>query len=271
MQNFLTFDLEDWYHGNFLFDKGEADYTESRVLEPTLRLLEILRQTKSYATFFTLGVVAEKFPGLIEKIVEDGHEVASHGYYHKLVYKLEPDEFKRDIDRSIRVLERLTGKKVLGFRAPYWSIYPDMKWAFETLKAAGLQYDSSVYPFKTYLYGDNAAPRFRYEIDCSHGTLKEFPPSVMEKFKMRIPFSGGFYFRLFPLWLIRKAITDINKKEKQPVVFYLHPYEIDPRKNRNSKGFKNNFILHVNVKKAEIKLRKLLAQFNFISFAAALT
>ena len=133
MRNILTFDLEDWFHGNFIFDENEESYSESRVLEPTTRLLTLLKNTKNRATFFVLGSVAEKYPTLIEKIAEDGHEIASHGYLHRLVYELSQAEFEEDVRRSVSVLRPLAGKEILGFRAPYWSIYPDMKWAFEVL------------------------------------------------------------------------------------------------------------------------------------------
>ncbi|NOY60605.1 MAG: DUF3473 domain-containing protein [Calditrichaeota bacterium] len=266
MHNILTFDLEDWFHGNFLFDEDEKSYSESRVLEPTMRLLELLKETGNQATFFVLGSIAEKYPQLIEKIADNGHEIASHGFLHRLVYKLSPKEFEDDLQRSISVLERLAGMKILGYRAPYWSIYSDMKWVFEILFSAGLKYDSSVYPFKTYLYGSNQAPRFQYSVDLKEeNMITEIPPSVLEFLKRRIPFCGGFYFRLLPYRFVRRGIKKINQKEKKPAVFYLHPYEIDANKTKNSKGLKNNFILHVNVKRAEKKLTRLLNDFSFIS------
>ena len=272
MRNILTFDLEDWFHGNFLFEENEDIYSESRVLEPTIRLLELLEKTGNRATFFVLGSVAKNFPQLIKKIANEGHEIASHGFLHRLVYKLSPDEFEEDVQRSISLLEHLAGIKIIGYRAPYWSIYPDMKWAFKVLSSAGLKYDSSVYPFKTYLYGSNQAPRFQYAINLNdEKAIIEIPPSVLDFLYKRIPFCGGFYFRLFPYWFVKWGIKRINRIEHQPAVFYLHPYEIDIKKTRNSKGFKNNFILHVNIKKAEKKLKKLLTDFRFISIKAYLT
>jgi len=266
MRNILTFDLEDWFHGNFIFDENEESYSESRVLEPTTRLLTLLKNTKNRATFFVLGSVAEKYPTLIEKIAEDGHEIASHGYLHRLVYELSQAEFEEDVRRSVSVLRPLAGKEILGFRAPYWSIYPDMKWAFEVLLSMGFKYDSSVYPFKTYLYGSNDAQRFRYRIELDNGrSITEIPPSVLKVQRKRIPFCGGFYFRLLPYRFVRWGINRVNRKENMPSVFYLHPYEIDAKKTKNSKGFKNNFILHVNVKRAEKKLTRLLNDFSFIS------
>lgn len=266
MVNILTFDLEDWYHGNFLENEEQIKNRESRVVEPTLRILELLKQTNSKATFFVLGSVAEEYPALIKKIHEQGHEIASHGYKHRLVYKLSPQEFSKDVDKSLKVLHSIINEKIIGYRAPYWSINPDMEWPIETLIENGMLYDSSIYPFKTYLYGDNEAPRFKYKVQTKKSRqFIELPPSVLEVLGKRIPFCGGFYFRLLPYWLIRRGFQQINKKEKQPAVFYLHPYEIDNKKTKNSKGFKNNFILHVNVKKAEKKLTKLLNDFQFIS------
>ncbi len=266
MRNILTFDLEDWFHGNFLFESSEFEYKESRVLEPTIRLLKILKKTNSRATFFVLGSVAEKFPDLIRKIVAEGHEVASHGYLHRLVYKLTPEEFREDLKKSIAILTEIADRAIEGYRAPYWSIYPEMAWAFDVLAEAGIKYDSSIYPFKTYLYGSGKAPRFQYEVrGKKNDAIKEIPPTVMEIFKRRIPFCGGFYFRLLPYFAVKWGIKRTNNKEQNPVVFYLHPYEIDAKKTKNSKGLKNNFILHVNVKRAEKKLTRLLDEFDFYS------
>ncbi len=265
MRNILTFDVEDWYHGNFLDQQG-ADDKEERVVNPTLEILNLLQKSGNTATFFVLGSVAEKYPALIKEIARQGHEVASHGYDHRLVYKLTPPEFEKDVALSIKIIEKITAKKILGYRAPYWSVTPAMDWATKILSSLGLVYDSSIYPFKTYLYGDNRAPRFKHVIyQNGKSVLLEIPPTVLELRQVRIPFCGGFYFRLLPLWLIRFGIKKINKKEGQPIVFYLHPYEIDPQKTNKSKGMRNNFILQVNLKKAKEKLHKLLEEFEFIS------
>ncbi|MDW7680590.1 MAG: polysaccharide deacetylase family protein [bacterium] len=266
MQNLLTFDLEDWYHGNFLDMDEEISPKNDRVVEPANRILELLETTANKATFFVLGCVAERYPDLIKKIHNQGHEIASHGYNHRLVYKITPDEFSSDLQKSLDVLQQITNEKVIGYRAPYWSIYPEMDWAWKILAQHGIEYDSSVYPFRTYLYGDNRAPRFKHHFSVNgFGNIVEIPPTVAKIAKKRIPFCGGFYFRLLPYRIVKILINRINLREKQPIVFYLHPYEIDYSKTKSSRGMKNNFILHVNVKKARAKLSRLLTEFQFNS------
>mgnify|MGYP000063216078 CR=1 FL=1 len=266
MHNMLTFDLEDWYHGNFLDQDEEVSPERDRVVEPTSRILQLLEKTGNKATFFVLGCVAERYPDLVKKIHQQGHEIASHGYKHRLVYKLTPEEFADDLKKSVKILKQLTNDNVVGYRAPYWSICLKMEWVWKILAQHGIEYDSSVYPFKTYLYGDNQAPRFKYELSWNNtGNITEIPPTVLNFGNKRLPFAGGFYFRLLPYRIIKWAINRTNKIDGSPVVFYLHPYEIDPKKEKNSKGFKNNFILHVNVKKAEKKLANLLTEFQFNS------
>ena len=262
MNNILTFDLEDWYHGNFIYDNNRTDYFD-RVVEPTLKIINLLKETDNKATFFVLGCVADRYPQLIKKIHNEGHEIASHSYEHKLIYNLNRDEFAADIKKSVDILEKIIGEKICGYRAPYWSLHLKIDWAWNVLQENGLLYDSSLYPFKTYLYGDNKNPRFKY--DLNNGSLVEIPPSTLEIGRIRIPFCGGFYFRVLPYWFVKWSINRINKHDKQPAIFYLHPYEIDVKKPRSSQGFKNNFILHANIKKAEKKLLKLLMDFKFVS------
>ena len=157
----MTFDLEDWYHGNFLFDEYGALANEGdRVEEPTERILAMLRETNNTATFFVLGEVAEKFPGLIQKIHNQGHEIASHSFEHKLVYNLSKESFQKDLEKSINVLQNLIDEPIIGYRAPYWSVRSELEWFWDALKKFGIKYDSSLYPYKTYLYGDNGYPRF---------------------------------------------------------------------------------------------------------------
>lgn len=268
MKNILTFDLEDWYHGNFLEDGPSHGMVpgEDRVVEPTRRILDMLTETGSTATFFVLGEVAAKFPELIREIDARGHEIASHCYEHRLVYLRAREDFARDLQKSVAVLEEIIDKPVIGFRAPYWSIYRENHWVWDILETHGIKYDSSLYPFRTYLYGDNTFPRFRYKIvTAARYTLEEIPPTTLELFGKRIPFCGGFYFRVLPYRFVRWAIRRVNRVEKQPVVFYLHPYEIDKNKPRSSRGFRNNFILHTNVRRAEAKLRRLLNDFDFVA------
>ena len=267
MKNVLTVDLEDWYHGNMLEDEETSflEY-ESKLIELTEKILFLLDKYENKATFFVLGECAENFPDLIVEIHKRGHEIASHGYEHKLIYNRSKDYFAEDLKKSITLLEDIIGEKVLGFRAPYWSVYKENAWVFDVLENNGIVYDSSLFPFRTYLYGDNSYSRFQNSItNSSNIKIEEIPPSVLEFSGIRIPFCGGFYFRFLPYKFVKYGIKRINLMEGHPAVFYIHPYELDVKKPRTSKGWVNNFILDFNIKNTEKKFVKLLRDFTFTS------
>ncbi|MFQ5601723.1 MAG: XrtA system polysaccharide deacetylase [bacterium] len=266
MINLLTFDIEDWYHPTLAYgDSLDTKNIEPRVVEPTLRILNMLEQTKNRATFFVLGEVAEKFPDLVKAMIDQGHEVASHGFCHDLVYDYTKYQFETDIKKSVEVLEGITNQKVQGYRAPSWSLNSHTDWAWEILHEHGFQYDSSLYPFETYLYGDNSSPRFQYEIELKDGEkLIEIPPSALEVMQKRLPFSGGFFLRIFPLWYIYRGIRQYNNQQK-PAVMYLHPWELDVEQPRLTLKAKDRFILYANLKNTEKKLRRLLQKIKFTS------
>lgn len=266
IKNLLTFDIEDWYHPNLTEPELLAQIEiEHRVSEPTLRILNMLDETDNTATFFVLGDVAEQFPELVAEMVKRGHEVASHGFRHNLVYNCTRDQYETDLSRSVGLLEGITGRKVLGYRAPSWSLNDRTPWAWEVQKALGLQYDSSLYPFKTFLYGSNESPRFDYAITLQDGEeFKEIPPSVAQILGKRVPFSGGFFMRVMPLWFIRRYIRQYNNAG-QPAVLYLHPWEIDVGQPRLPVSASKRFILYANLERAEVKLRKLLEKYQFTS------
>ncbi len=266
MKNILTFDIEDWYHPN-LADKDllGAGPFEDRVEEPTLRILNILDETHNKATFFVVGDIAEKFPDLVREIVRRGHEVGSHGYRHNLVYDYTEAQFETDLGNSVRLLEKITGRKVLGYRAPSWSLGEKTPWAWDAMHDLGLQYDSSLYPFKTFLYGDSTSSRFEYNLTLSGDKpFREIPPSVAEVLGRRVPFSGGFYFRVVPYVFLKAGIRQYNRAG-QPAVVYLHPWEIDVEQPRLKPDALKRFILYANLKRTEKKLRRLLTDFRFIS------
>jgi len=266
MKNILTFDIEDWYHPNLTNPEALAKLTiKDRVVEPTLKILNMLDDTRNRATFFVVGDVAEKFPDLVKEIVIRGHEVASHGFRHNLVYDYTKTQFETDIENSLTVLESAAGRKILGYRAPSWSLNDKTPWAWQVLADHGFQYDSSLYPFKTFLYGSNASPMFKYDIEIRNGKqFTELPPSVIEIVGKRLPFSGGFYFRVSPLWYLNWCIRRINKKG-QPALIYLHPWEIDVEQPRLDVSAKERFILYANLDKTEEKLLAVLQQQEFIS------
>ncbi len=272
MTNIMTFDIEEWYHSNLSGNDPQrwAQY-ESRVVDPTLRFVQHLNETGNTATFFILGKVAEKYPEMVRAIRENGHEVASHSYDHQLIYEQTREEFAADLEKSLKVLEDITNEKVVGFRAPSWSINERTQWVWEIMRSNGIEYDSSLYPFKTFLYGSNESPRFAHAIPVDgYEHIFEMPPSVVELFNKRVPFCGGFFLRALPYRFIRWCIHRINQKESQPAIIYLHPWEIDVDIPRLDLGLKETFIKYVNIAQAESKLRRLLEEFRFVSVAESL-
>lgn len=235
MKNIFTIDTEDWFHANYEDDLFRNDAAvKSTVEENTEVYLEALERNHATATFFVLGFVAEQHPGLVQKIAQAGHEVASHGYGHQLVYKQTPEEFRQDIQRSKKLLEDIIGKPVRGYRAPSWSITEESLWALTILEEEGFAYDSSIFPFKNFLYGISGAPRFPFaaaKYQPRAEKLLEIPPSTVRVPGMNVPFSGGFYFRALPYPFIHLFAKQVNR-EGHPVVFYLHPREIDPQQPR---------------------------------------
>lgn len=265
MKNIFTIDTEDWFHANYedgLF-QNSAD-VRSTVEENTQVYLEILEKYHATATFFVLGFVADQHPQLVRRIADAGHEIASHGYGHQLVYKQTPAEFREDICYSKKLLEDIIGKPVLGYRAPSWSITERSFWALGILKELGFQYDSSIFPFKNFLYGVKGAPRFPYDASkyCENATgIIEVPPSTIRVPFLNVPFSGGFYFRALPYPAIYGCAKFVNY-EKYPVVFYLHPREIDPDQPRLSLSKRDTLIHYFGIKGCKKKLDGVIRDFD---------
>jgi len=264
-KNILSFDVEDWYHPNLAKEACLKNMPrEDRVKDPTSRILNLLDETHNSATFFILGEVAERFPELVTDIVSRGHEVASHGFSHNLVYNYTRDQFETDIRRSLKTLSGVSGQGILAYRAPSWSIGETTPWAWQVLRDVGIVYDSSVFPFKTFLYGDDRAPRFDYPIAEGVPEMREVPPSVMKILGQRLPFSGGFYFRVLPYSVIAAGIRQYNKLGK-PAVLYLHPWEIDVDQPRLNLPVRDRFIMYANLNRTEKKLLRVLRDFHFVS------
>jgi polysaccharide deacetylase family protein (PEP-CTERM system associated) len=267
MINILTIDLEDWFQSSLeLFDKFQEPQKifrpTGRVVRNTHKLLDILKEHKVKATFFVLGTVAEEFPDLIKEIYLQGHEIATHGYGHKLIYRQTKEEFCEDLRKSIDIIESITGEEILGYRAPYFSIREDSLWALEVLKEEGLKYDASIFPLKRKLYGVNDINKI------SANGIVEFSVSKTSFLGCEFPFGGGGYLRLFPYAVTRWAIRKLNKQGKFAMV-YIHPYELD-REDRNDYeilGTKitkfTRFTQEVNREKTEDKIRALLRDFKF--------
>ena len=264
MLNILTFDIEDWYHANYdTIHIPPEHLKEERVTQPTDKILDLLRITKNKATFFVLGQIAESHPELVRKIADQGHEIASHGYDHQLVYEKGPEAFHDDIQRSKKLLERICGRSIIGYRAPSWSLCRHRTpWAWPILKQAGFKYDSSIFPFKTCLYGDNRISPDIHKIHFQNDALYEIPPSIITLNRLRIPFAGGFYFRLFSYPVVRYGIRRLNLQNKRAVL-YLHPREIDVAQPRLTLKKKEAFIHYINIDKTEHKLRRVLNDFQF--------
>jgi len=264
--NALTIDVEEWFQVANLQKKisyEDWNRCESRVLVNIERILELLFNHNVRATFFILGWIAEKRPEVVQMIHDAGHEIATHGYSHRSVTELTPEEFKTELEKSIEILEKISGQKVMGFRAPNYSIVPETIWACQILTDLGIKYDSSIFPVKHDRYGFLCAPRFPFFIDLKeHGELIEFPLSTIRMFGNNIPVAGGAYLRLYPYWFIRMAIKRLNNTGK-PAIVYLHPWEIDVDQPRVKLSFISKFRHYGNLMMMQTKLTRLLNDFEF--------
>jgi polysaccharide deacetylase family protein (PEP-CTERM system associated) len=227
-------------------------------------VLALLRNHHTHATFFILGEVAATHPTIVRAIAEEHHEIACHGDGHEDVYRQTPSEFRADVRRAKARLEDLVGESVVGYRAPNFSIGRAQSWAYEVLLEEGFRYDSSIYPILHDRYGQPSAPRFPYEIWRTGGErLVEFPIGTARLLGMNFPIGGGGYFRLSPFGLIRVGIQRVNAREQRPVMFYLHPWELDPAQPRPPMAWQHRFRLYVGLEKQAGKISRLLAQFRF--------
>ena len=264
MKNILQIDVEDWFCD---LDPQDWSKCEPRVMAATEKVLSMLKDSGAKATFFVLGYVAERFPALVKGIEEQGHEVGSHGYGHRRISDQTPQEFEEDVKKSITILERITGKKIKGYRAPQFTVVKETLWSLGILKKLGLEYDSSIFPVKTPLYGIPDAPLYPYKIESGNVNegegLMEIPLSIYTTplLGKRIPVAGGFYFRLFPYFFVRHALKTINRRGNVAVC-YIHPWEFDPGKPR-IEGLK--WYHYYRLAATEKKFRRLLADFAFIS------
>ncbi len=267
MKNLLTIDVEDYYQVSAF--EPQVPYRrwpeyESRVMGNTCRLLEMLAFYRVRATFFTLGWIAERHPTLVRLIVQHGHELASHGYRHQRISNMTRDEFRQDVERAKGILEDCAGQPVVGFRAPSFSIMSDTLWALDILEETGHQYDSSIFPIHHDLYGMPGAARFPSVYRLSEGRrIVEVPPSTVRLGRWNLPVAGGGYFRIFPYWYTQWGIRKINLQEKQPAVFYLHPWEIDPRQPRLAGPLRSRLRHYTRLDQTENNLRWLLTDFQF--------
>lgn len=268
--NILSVDLEDWFHicgVEHVLPRSNWDALESRVERNTGRILEILASHRVKGTFFILGYVAERHPGLVRAIRDGGHEIATHGYSHSRVYEMTPDAFRDDLRKAVGLISGITGDRVRGFRAPEWSIRKDSLWALQVLAEEGFLYDSSMAPLA--VIGDQRYPRMPYCLRFQAGALWEFPPLVARTPLANLPLGGGWGLRVFPYSLIRKTIRSFNR-QGQPAVVYLHPREFDPRNPKPPLPLPLRFALQARLERAERRLLKLLRDFSFAPISEVL-
>lgn len=269
MQHAMTIDVEDYFQVSAfenLVDPAQWDSISPRVEANTDRLLQLFADHNTKATFFTLGWVAERFPHLINRIVEQGHELASHGTMHQRASHQNRAQFQQDVGNAKRLLEDLSGKPVLGYRAPSFSFTKENLWVYDALAEEGYRYSSSVYPVVHDHYGIPDAPRFRYETPAG---VDEIPLSTLPLMGKNMPISGGGYFRLYPYAFTRWAVNRFMQKEAQPYIFYLHPWEVDPAQPRmEGASAKSRFRHYLNLNKVETRLSRLLTDFQWGTLAS---
>jgi len=261
--NAMSVDVEDYFQVQAFadtIDRDDWDRLPCRVERNVDRLLAMYDEAGVKATFFTLGWIAERYPALIRRIVEGGHELASHGWNHTRADSQDEAAFRADIRKTKNFLQDVGGVEVIGYRAATFSIGPKNYWAFKVLSEEGYRYSSSLYPVKHDLYGDTGASRVPFHPEGL--PILEAPMTTVQYFGRNFPCSGGGYFRLLPYWLSRMNMRRVNMRDHQPCIFYFHPWEIDPGQPRQEQASaKSRFRHYTNLDRMEGRLRLLLKDF----------
>ena len=264
IRNAMTIDVEDYFQVSAFAPHIARDSwpaRECRVEANMERILGILEAGQVHATFFTLGWIAERYPGMVRRIVAGGHELASHGYGHLRASDQDRGQFMDDIVRSKAILEDIGGQAVLGYRAPSFSIGAANLWALDTLREAGYRYSSSIYPIRHDHYGMPEAPRFAFYPNGPDGLL-ELPITTLRLMQHNLPAGGGGYFRLLPYALSRWMMERVNRSDGQAAIFYFHPWELDPGQPRpDGLGWKTRFRHYVNLGRMEGRIQALTRDF----------
>lgn len=266
MENAFTIDVEDYFQVSAfegVIDRKEWDSFPSRVVDNTRRLLDLVERHHTKATCFVLGWIAERHPELVREIDRRGHDVACHGHSHRLIYNQAPSEFAEETRRAKDVIEQAVGHRVRGYRAASYSITKRSLWALDTLIELGFEYDSSIFPVRHDRYGIPDAPRVPHVIERASGSIIEFPISTLALAGFNLPVGGGGYFRIFPYWLSAGAIARLNRREQLPAMFYVHPWEVDPRQPRVNARLLSRFRHYYHLDKCEERLDHLLASASF--------
>jgi polysaccharide deacetylase family protein (PEP-CTERM system associated) len=264
--NALTIDVEEYFHPNAMdgvVSPDRWDELPHRVEHNTYHVLDVLSEFQVTATFFVLGWVAERWPRLVAEIARRGHEVACHGYAHRLVYRLGPDAFRADVRRAKRTIEDCVGVRVAGFRAASYSVVADTLWALGILVEEGFDYDSSIFPIRHDIYGIPHFSRTPVRITCGAGEILEIPASTIHLFGRNWPLGGGGYFRLIPYAATRWGIDHLHRRDQEPAIVYVHPWELDPQQPRLKAGLMARFRQYTNLHRTEPRLRRLLRDFHF--------
>ncbi len=266
MKNILTVDVEDWYHIcdiEHILPRSLWDRCESRILPNLEKILTLLSRFNVRATFFVLGYVAERTPEAVRMIHGEGHEIASHGYGHLQVYKQTEEEFLKDLLRSKSLLEEMTGERVIGYRAPEWSICKgrrDSYWALDLLAQNGFLYDSSIAPLR--FIGIPDAPTLPYTVSTSYGPIREYPPLVIPSYLGNLPIGGGWGLRIFPYWCLHRKILQHNS-QGSPGVIFCHPSDFDSDIPRIPLPWIKRFVCYGKIRTTEERMIRLLNDFEF--------
>jgi polysaccharide deacetylase family protein (PEP-CTERM system associated) len=266
IRNAMSIDVEDYFQVSAFaphIRREDWDSLPCRVERNVDVILALLDEADAKATFFTLGWIAERYPQVVRRIVDDGHELASHGYGHQRASDLTPEQFRDDITRAKQLLEDLGGVVIRGYRAPSFSISRRNWWAVEELENAGYVYSSSIYPVRHDHYGMPDAPRFAHRPNGENGLL-ELPPTTLPLLGRNFPAAGGGWFRLLPYSMSRWMLRRVNEQEQAPCMFYFHPWEIDPGQPRQA-GLtaRTRFRHYVNLQRMPGRLRNLLNDFEW--------
>jgi polysaccharide deacetylase family protein (PEP-CTERM system associated) len=268
LKNVVSVDVEDYFQAEAwaqVVQRSDWDHCACRVEANTQRLLELFAAQMVHATFFVVGWVAERFPGLIREIDAAGHELACHSYWHRLIYQLSPKDFREDTQRAKKVIEQITGLPIYGYRAPTYSIVAGSLWALEILVELGFTYDSSIFPIHHDRYGIPWAPRKPFRIQTPAGPLMEYPLTTFRIGNHSLPVGGGGYLRLLPQWYTRFGIRRA-RREGLPIVAYVHPWEIDPSQPRLPGKLTSRLRHYTNLSKTYDRLNDMLRQGAFTSF-----
>jgi polysaccharide deacetylase family protein (PEP-CTERM system associated) len=264
--NALTVDVEDYFHPNAMdgvVAPAQWDALPHRVEANTHRLLDLLDECDVRATCFVLGWVAERWPQLVTEIARRGHEVACHGFNHRLVYRLGPEPFRADVARARSVLEDVVGQPIAGFRAASYSVVASTLWALDVLIELGFAYDSSIFPIRHDLYGIPGFSRVPVRVQRPAGQILEIPPSTVRLLGRNWPVAGGGYFRLLPYWVTRRALLRLNRRERRAGMVYVHPWELDVEQPRLAGPAHARLRQYANLHRTEERLRRLLREFRF--------